>query len=57
MTFMESASRHEAFNEILYLMNSNRELYNSELFDAVYNKAIKQGEVTGKILEQDRKNR
>jgi len=38
-------------------MNSNRELYNSELFDAVYNKAIKQGEVTGKILEQDRKNR
>ena len=51
MTFMESASRHEAFNEVLYLMNSKRELYNSELFDAIYNLAIKQGEITDEILK------
>lgn len=57
MTFYESASKHEAFNDVLQLMNSKDELRNPELFEAVYNLAIKQGEVTGQLLEQDRKNR
>ena len=57
MTFYESASKHEAFNDVLQLMNSKEELRNPELFEAVYNLAIKQGKVTGQLLEQDRKNK
>ena len=37
-------------------MNSNRGIkYNSELFDAVYNLAIKQGKVTGQYLNKTEK--
>ena len=57
MTFLESASKHEAFNDVLSLMNSKEEFRNPELFNAVYQLAIKQGETTGEILEHDRKNR
>tara|TARA_R110000803_G_scaffold40681_1_gene87578 strand:- start:2600 stop:2791 length:192 start_codon:yes stop_codon:yes gene_type:complete len=50
MTFLESASKHEAFNEVLTLINSKPEFRNSELFDQIYNLAIKQGQIGDEIL-------
>jgi len=50
MTFLESVSKHEAFNKVLRLMNDNAEFRNQALFEAVHELAIKQGEVTDEIL-------
>ena len=55
MTFYESASKHEAFNEVLSLFNKQPELTRNELFYEILNMAIKQGE-TGQELIKAEKN-
>ena len=57
MTFTESVHKHEAFNDILQLMNSDKKFRNEELFDAVYQLAFKQGEMSEGILEANRNSK
>ena len=49
---MESAIKHQTFNQILGLMNSDEKFKNRELFRAVYELAMKQGEITDEILNE-----
>ena len=54
MTFRESASKHEAFNEVLSLFNNQPELTRSDLFHEVLKKAMKQGEIGQQLIEKER---
>ncbi len=53
MTFRESASKHEAFNEVLTLINSKPEFRHAALFSAVYDLAIRQGQIGDEILNKE----
>ena len=46
MTMNESLERHQAFNEILKLMNSNKNFMNSALFDEIVKLALERQEIT-----------
>lgn len=50
MTTNESLERHQAFNEVLKLMNSNKDFMNFGLFDEVVKLALNQQEETKKTI-------
>jgi len=54
MTFYESASKHEAFNEVLSLFNDKPESTRHELFHAILNMAMKQGEIGQELIIKER---
>jgi len=54
MTFYESNSRHEAFNEVLSLFNDKPESTRHELFDEIFNMAMKQGQTGRELLIKER---
>ena len=56
MTVKASIEKHQAFNEILKLMNSSRELMNSKLFDEIVELSIQQGEETQRLIDSKKTN-
>jgi len=56
MTVKASLEKHQAFNEVLKLMNRNKELMNSKLFDEILKLAIQQGEQTQRLIDLKKTN-
>ena len=56
MTVKASIEKHQAFNEVLKLMNRNKELMNSKLFDEIVELAIQQGEQTQRLIDLKKTN-
>jgi hypothetical protein len=56
MTVKASIEKHQAFNEVLKLMNRNKELMNSKLFDEVVELARQQGEQTQRLIDLKKTN-
>jgi hypothetical protein len=56
MTVKASIEKHQAFNEVLKLMNRNKELMNSKLFDEIVKLAIQQGEQTQRLIDLKKTN-
>jgi hypothetical protein len=56
MTVKASIEKHQAFNEVLKLMNRNKELMNSKLFDEIVELARQQGEQTQRLIDLKKTN-
>ena len=56
MTVEASLEKHQAFNDILKLMNSSKDLMNSNLFDEVVELSIQQGKQTQKLIDSQKTN-
>jgi len=56
MTVETSLEKHQAFNEVLKLMNRNKELMNSKLFDEIVELAIQQGVQTQRLIDSKKTN-
>ena len=56
MTIEASLEKHQAFNEVLKLMNSSNDLMNSKLFDQIVELSIQQGKQTQKLIDSQKTN-
>ena len=56
MTVEASLEKHQAFNDILKLMNSSKDLMNSNLFDEIVELSIQQGKQTQKLIDSQKTN-
>ena len=56
MTIESSLEKHQAFNEVLKLMNSSKDLMNSKLFDNIVELSIQQGKQTQKLIDLEKTN-
>ena len=56
MTIEASLEKHQAFNEVLKLMNSSKDLMNSKLFDNIVELSIQQGKQTQKLIDLEKTN-
>ena len=56
MTVEASLEKHQAFNDILKLMNSSKGLMNSKLFDEIVELSIQQGEQTQRLIDSQKTN-
>ncbi len=56
MTVKASIEKHQAFNEVLKLMNRNKDLMNSKLFDEIVELSIQQGEQTQRLIDLKKTN-
>jgi hypothetical protein len=56
MTVEASLEKHQAFNEVLKLMNSSKDLMNSKLFDEIVELSIQQGEQTQRLIDLKKTN-
>jgi len=56
MTVEASLEKHQAFNDILKLMNSSKDLMNSNLFDEIVELSIQQGEQTQRLIDLKKTN-
>ena len=56
MTVEASLEKHQAFNEVLKLMNSSNDLMNSKLFDQIVELSIQQGKQTQKLIDSQKNN-
>ncbi len=56
MTVEASLEKHQAFNEVLKLMNSSKDLMNSELFDEIVELSIQQGKETQRLIDLQKTN-
>ena len=56
MTVEASLEKNQAFNDILKLMNSSKDLMNSNLFDEIVELSIQQGKQTQKLIDSQKTN-
>jgi len=56
MTVEASLEKHQAFNQVLKLMNSSNDLMNSNLFDQIVELSIQQGKETQKLIDSQKTN-
>ena len=56
MTVEASLEKHQAFNEVLKLMNSSNDLMNSKLFDQIVELSIQQGKESQKLIDSQKTN-
>jgi len=56
MTVEASLEKHQAFNEVLKLMNSSNDLMNSNLFDQIVELSIQQGKQTQILIDSQKTN-
>ena len=56
MTVEASLEKHQAFNEVLKLMNSSNDLMNSKLFDEIVELSIQQGKESQRLIDLQKTN-
>ena len=56
MTVEASLEKHQAFNQVLKLMNSSKDLMNSKLFDNIVELSMQQGEETQRLIDLEKTN-
>ena len=56
MTIESSLEKNQAFNEVLKLMNSSKDLMNSKLFDNIVAMAMQQAEETQRLIDLKKTN-
>ena len=56
MTVEASLEKHQAFNEVLKLMNSSNDLMNSKLFDEIVKLSIQQGKESQRLIDLQKTN-
>ena len=56
MTVEASLEKHQAFNEVLKLMNSSKDLMNSKLFDNIVELSMQQADQTQRLIDLKKTN-